>query len=390
MIVSSRHKKLGLKTKVTRKISEIPVGDWNKVFPDILESYDFFRTIDESGLEQFSLYYIMVYDRKAPIGATACFLVNYSLDTSINGPLRRVTNSIKRFAPNIFSLKAFICGTPMSRGRIGITGRQDVVMKAILRRMEQIAKKNKAAIIAFKDFEQNRTELLDPLQKKGFSKFDSLPSTELNIWFKDFEEYLKTLSGANRYDLRRKFKKVDGHVAIDREIVDSLDDDALRDVYKLYLDIVAKHDMGFELLPIAFFRNISKNMPGRVKFFLWRIDGKLAAFLFCMVSGDLFIDYYLGLDYSIAYKHHLYFIKFRDVMEWVIKHKIKKYEMGISGYEPKRRLGFDFIPLYLYVKLRNRMLRPVFNLICQFLKFENFDPDLKEARNRKTLKTPPL
>ena len=70
-------------------------------------------------------------------------------------------------------------------------------------------------------------------------------------------------------------------------------------------------------------------------------------------------------------------------MTWAIKNGIKKYEMGITGYEPKRRLGFDFIPLYLYVKLRNRMLRPVFNLICQFLKFENFDADLRQAKAKK-------
>jgi predicted N-acyltransferase len=125
-------------------------------------------------------------------------------------------------------------------------------------------------------------------------------------------------------------------------------------------------------------------MPHKVKFFLWEIDGKLVAFLLCLVSEDMLIDYYVGLDYSVAYKYYLYFIKFRDVLTWAIHHKIKRYEMGITGYEPKRRLGFDFIPLYLYVKLRNRMLRPAFNLICQFLKFENFDPVLKDIAKRRS------
>lgn len=385
MIISKRHKKLALKTKVSRRITEIPPDHWNKVFPDVLESYDFFKTLDESGLGQFSFYYIMVYDRKTPVGATACFLMNYSLDTSISGPLRRVTNSIKKRLPSIFSLKVLICGMPIGPGRIGVIGPADTVLKVILRRMEQIAKKNRVAITAFKDFDNAYTGMLDPLQKSGFKKMDSLPSTELNVWFKDFEEYLKTLSGANRYDLRRKFKKVDGRVAIRMEITDEIGDGVLQDVYKLYLAILEKHDMGFELLPIEFFKNISKNMPGRTKFFLWRIDGKLAAFLLCLVSEKRLIDYYVGLDYSVAHKYHLYFIKFRDVLNWCIKHKIKEYEMGITGYEPKRRLGFDFVPLYLYAKLRNRLLRPVFNLLCQLLKFEHFDPALRKAKARKNL-----
>ena len=380
MIVSRRHKRPALTTKVSRKITDIPVDHWNKVFPNVLESYDFFRALDASGLEQFSLYYIMVYDRKAPVGATSCFMVDYSLDTSISGPLRRASNAIKKVAPNIFSIKAFVCGLPMGQGRIGIADNNDKVFRAILRRIEQIAKKNKASVIAFKDFDKAYTGTLDPLQKEGFAKFDSLPTTELNVWFRDFEEYLRTLSGASRYDLRRKFKKVDGHVKIDLEITDTLKGGVLEDVYKLYLDMTDRHEMGFELLPIEFFSNISKCMADRTRFFLWRIDGKLATFLLCFVSEDLLIDYYVGLDYSVAHKYHLYFVKFRDVLNWCIKHKIKKYEMGVTAYEPKRRLGFDFVPLYLYVKLRNRMLRPVFNFACQFLKFENFDPSLREAR----------
>jgi len=380
LIISRRHKRSALKTRVLRKISDIPPGHWNDVFPDVLESYDFFKTLDDSNLQQFSFYYIVVYAGKTPVGATACFMLNYSLDTSINGPLRRVTNSIKRLKPNLFSLKVLACGMPIGQGRIGAPKDSDNVIKVILRRMEQIAKKNRAAIIAFKDFDQSYTGMLDPLQRSGFTKLDSLPTTELNVWFSNFEEYIKTLSSANRYDLRRKFKKVDGHVAIDLEIVDALSEAALRDVYKLYLDIVNKHDMTFELLPIDFFRNISINMPGRVKYFLWRIDGKVAAFLLCLVSKDMLIDYYVGLDYTIAHDYHLYFLKFRDTLNWCIKHNIKKYEMGITGYEPKRRLGFDFVPLYLYAKLRNRMLRPIFSLACQFLKFENFDPALRKAK----------
>ena len=86
----------------------------------------------------------------------------------------------------------------------------------------------------------------------------------MNIWFKDFEEYMKTLSAASRYDLRRKFKRVDHHVKIDLEIHDSLSDEALQDVYSLYMQVVDKHEMGFEVLPMDFFRVLPKNMSGRI------------------------------------------------------------------------------------------------------------------------------
>lgn len=369
-----------LTTRVFRRISEIPLEKWNSVYPDILEGYNFFNTLDESNLEQFSFYYILVYEGKKVVGAASCFIMNYSLDTSVNGPLRRLSNAVKRLKPNVFSLKALICGMPLGPGRLGIAGDSTRIIHVLERRMEQIAKKERCVIVAFKDFERSYTPILDPLQDHGYTKLDSLPTTEMNVWFKDFEDYLKTLSAASRYDLRRKFKKVDGHVKFDMKIVDVLNDHDLREVYRLYLDIVDRHDMGFELLPMAFFRNLSKNMPRETKYFLWHLDGKLAAFLLCLVSEDRLIDYYVGLDYSLAHKYHLYFVKFRDVMNWCIERKIKIYEMGITGYEPKRRLGFEFVPLYLYVKLRNRWMRPIFKVVCQFLKFENFDPTLKKGK----------
>ena len=387
MIISKRHKRLPLKTRVFRQIEDIPPEAWNKVYPDILESYNFFRTLDESGLDQFSFYYILVYEGRNVVGATNCFLMNYSLDTSISGPLRRLSNAIKRLKSDIFSLKVFICGMPLGLGRIGFTGDKDKIMHVLLRRMEQIANKEKCAIVAFKDFGHSYAGMLDPLQKEGFVKLDSLPTTEMRVWFRDFEEYLNTLSGASRYDLRRKFKRVDGHVKFDMRLTGALNEHELREVYKLYLDIVDRHDMGFELLPMAFFKNLSKNMPKETKYFLWHIDGKLAAFLLCLVSEDRLIDYYVGMDYSIAHKYHLYFIKFRDVMNWCIKHKIETYEMGITGYEPKRRLGFEFIPLNIYAKLRNRWMRPVFKAACRLLKFENFDPALKKAKSEKPCPT---
>ena len=380
MIVSKLRKRPVLRTKAVRRITEISRDQWESVFPKAPESYDFFRTLDESGFDQFSFYYIMVYSNKYPVGATTCFTMNYSLDTSVGGPLKRLTTSVKKLVPRIFNIKALICGTPIAPGRIGLIGDGDTVIKAILRCIERIAKKEKAHIIAFKDFNKTYMKILEPLKAENFARLSGLPLTELKINFKDFEGYLAALHSSNRYGLRRKYRKVDNNVTITMEEMDALDDDTLRDAYKLFCNVETKHGMNFEKVPIDFFRNIPKNMPGRTKFFLWRMDGAIVIFSFCLVSNGALIDYYVGFDYAVAYKYHLYFIQFRDMIKWCIDNSITKFEMGVTGYETKRRLGFDFIPQYLYVKLRNRMLRPAFNLICRFLKFENYDPALKRLK----------
>jgi len=378
-------KRSSLETKVVRKIEDIPAKDWNSIFPTRLEGYDFFKTLDESRLGQFSFYYIAVYDAGIIIAAAACFLLDYSLDTTVGGSLRRFSNFIKKFFPGAFSMRTLLCGLPMGQGRIGIAGQAGAeAVIEIYAAMERIAAEEKASIIAFKDFASGDVARLDPLLRLGFSRFESLPSTEMRIDFTDFDSYLKSMSRVSRDGLKRKFKKIDGSVKIALETKNSLSEEELGQVYALYLQTVEKHEMGFERLTPEFFRNASRNMPDRTRFFLWRMDGRLAAFAFCLVSGGDFIDYYLGFDYSIAHRYHLYFVRFRDLMKWCIANKVKRYEMGATNYEPKRRLGFEFVPLFIYAKHRSRLVNPLFRLFCRFLEPKNFDPVIRQAMSKQS------
>ena len=269
MKISSRYKKGPLRTRVIRKIEDVSFEEWGRVFPDVLEGYYFFKTLDESGFDQFAFYYILVYERERLVGAASCFLLDYSLDTSVSGPLRHFSNAIRKVLPNLFCIKALACGIPMGQGHMGLAGDDPpAVLGAILRRMEQIARKTRAHVLAFKDFNRSYVSILDPLLNEGFLKIDGLPTTELHSDFPDFEAYLKTLSGNARSSLRRNLKKTSG-VNIECLVVDALDDKILGEAHSLYMQVVKAHEMDFEILPHDFFKAISRNMPNETKFFLW-------------------------------------------------------------------------------------------------------------------------
>lgn len=370
----------GFEIKIASKIEEIPRNDWEKVFPDAVENYYFFKTLDESKLSQFSFFYILIYDNGVPVGATSCFIMNFPMDLAVKGAFRKITGFIKLIFPGILSPRLLICGLPMGMGRIGIAAEPGKVIRTICSAMEQIAREEKIKIIAFKDFGAGYSGLLDKSLGKSFFRIKTLPNTVMEIKFSSFEEYLKTLSSASRSGLRRKFKEIDGRVKIDLEITNKLEADVLSRVYALYLQTFEKQEMGLEKLSADFFRNISENLPDETKFFLWRIDGKLAAFALCLVSGDYLVDYYLGFDYTIAYQNYLYFVRFRGIMNWCIENKIRKYEMGVTGYEPKRRLGFDFIPLYIYAKCRNKLFNPFFRILSYIMQPVNFHKEVMNNR----------
>jgi predicted N-acyltransferase len=357
-----------LQIKIVKKISEIPPQDWKKVFPDILESYEFFNTIDESNFPQFSFFYILIYDNDLSIGATSCFLMDFPLDVAAEGLIKKFTKIIRFICPRLLTPRALICGLPWGEGRIGMADDSGEIIQAIYSGMEDLAKKERASIIAFKDFRSTYSKALKGLLSEGFTMLESLPNTDMDISFTSFEEYLRLLSGVARSGLRRKFKEVDGKVKISLEIRNKLEGKILDEAYALYLQTYDKQEMKLEKITIDFFANAGKNMPDQSRFFLWRIEGKMAAFAFCLVKDGYFIHYYLGFDYALAYRYHLYFVHFRDLLTWCIENNIKKYEMGTTSYEPKRRLGFNFIPLYIYAKHRNKFYNPLFKIICQLFK----------------------
>ncbi len=374
--------KLNLKIKIVNKIEEIPQDQWDSVFPKALENYHFFRTLDESSFEQFSFRYIFVYDNDTPIGAATCFIMDFPLDISVTGPLKSFINVVKKIFPGLINPKVVVCGLPMGPGRIGMTKAPTEVMEAVNSGLEEIAGEIKAPLIFFKDFAAEYDDTLKALLRDGFTRLESLPNTEMEINFKDFDGYLKTLSSSSREGLKRNFKKVDSKIKFDLEIVDKLEGEVLSQAYELYLQTYNNHELGFEKLPLEFFKNLSKNMPKEIKYFLWRVEGKLVTFALCLVSGDYFIDYYLGFDYTVSNQYYLYFIRFRDLLKWCIDHGIKRYEMGQTSYEPKRRLRFNFIRYYLYIKHRNPLLNFLLIPISHLMKPENFDPVFKQM-NRK-------
>ncbi|MBU2101932.1 MAG: N-acetyltransferase, partial [Candidatus Omnitrophica bacterium] len=266
---------MNLRTIVVRKIEEIPPKDWLAVFPHVLENYYFFKTLDESSIDQFSLSYIMVYDGDTPIGATSCFLMRFPLHITVTGFLRKFYEGLNKIFHDLLTPRVLMCGLPMGQGRIGVRGEPARVIEVIRVALDEIASREKASLIIFKDFVAAYDSLLAPLTKRGFSKIESLPSTGMKISWKSFDEYLKSLSRVSRDGLKRKYKKTDAAVKIECEELGALDESTVSEVYGLYMQTFIKLDMGFEKLTPEFFRHVSVNMPREVKYFLWRIDGKL-------------------------------------------------------------------------------------------------------------------
>ena len=142
------------------------------------------------------------------------------------------------------------------------------------------------------------------------------------------------------------------------------------------LTITSAVDGGINLADTA--QNIGDGeSPDMLNF--WRHNGKLITFAQCFIQERYFIDYYLGFDYSVSHQYNLYLVRFKRLLEWCIENNMKAYEIGQSSYEVKRRLGFEFLPLYMYVRPRNKIWAFVSKFYHRYLTFERFEPAVKVA-----------
>lgn len=367
--------------KVCSSIAQINKTEWESIYPPIVEGYEFFKTIEETLTQQFKPLYITIRKNGALVCAAPCFIMDYPLETTIEGPLKKLLIGLKRLTPKLLNVRILLCGCQAAEGRLAIKNIQDqAIPQLLVKEMYSIAGKEKARLIAFKDFSQEYAPFFKPLLKSGFHKMQSYPSVELDLHFKSFEEYLGSLSRTTRKGLNKKFREAKG-AKIQMEVRNDLGD-SLEEAYKLYLNTLHDSEVQFERLSRDFFKNISENMPKETIYFLWHIQDKLVAFDLCLVSGGVLVDEYIGLDYDVAYKYHLYYVTFRDIVIWCIQNKIHRYESGALNYDPKKRLDFKFIPQYIYVKHKNKFLNLILGLACLFLKPENFDPVLKSMKRQ--------
>jgi predicted N-acyltransferase len=211
-----------------------------------------------------------------------------------------------------------------------------------------------------------------------------MPMTRMRLRYRDFEEYLNSLSKATRKDLRRKFRKIEKASPIEREVVTDITP-YVDDIYPLYLQVHERSPQKFERLTKDYFRALSEQMRERTRFFIWRFEGRIVAFSLCLVHNGTIYDDYLGLDYSVALDLHLYFYTLRDIISWAIEQRLDWYVSSPLNYNPKLHLGCELVPLDLYVMHTQPLLNPVFRRALKYLEPTRHDPVLQRFPNAHEL-----
>jgi predicted N-acyltransferase len=359
---------------------------WKRALQNKSKDHRYYEIVEETLECGFEHQYLMLEDSSGNVRAVQpVFFVRQNLVEGVPGRIRLLIDRIRKLVPRFLTMRVLMVGCGAGTGDLACDEDEWAwAAHALQSALRVYAKQSKASLVVFKDFPAKYRPALQTLRSNAYTRIPSMPMTRLSLSYANWDEYFATLSKATRKDLRRKFRKAERAGTIDMEVVNDISP-YIDEIHPLYLAVHERSPLKFETLTKDYFRAIAQRIPEQARFFIWRHNGKIVAFSFCLICNDAIYDECIGLDYSVALDLHLYFYTLRDILSWALEQGVEYYYSNPLNYEPKLHLDCELMPLDLYVMHTNPLLNPFFRRMLKYLGPTRHDPVLQRFPNADEL-----
>jgi hypothetical protein len=356
---------------------------WQKAFAGCRKDRRYYDIVEDTMHPEITHRYLMITDQSGRAGTVQPFFItSIDLTEGLGAGAKSWVDWARRLWSGFFRARVLMVGCVAGEGVIdGDANWQRQCVPVFKNALVEQAYKHGAGLIVFKEFRASHRAALDALQTDGFVRVPSMPMTKLNLDFASFDEYMsKQLSHATRKNLRRKFKAIDGAAPITLTVSTNIEAE-VDELYPLYLQTYSRSGMHFEKLTPEFLVRLGRSMPDKVRYFVWRQNGRPVAFSVCTIDGDAICDEYIGIDYRSSVSSSLYHYTFRDIVTWAIDNGLKTYASTGLCYDPKLHLRQELVPLDLYVRHRSALGNFIMKHIVRWLDPTRHDKTLAEFPN---------
>jgi Acetyltransferase (GNAT) domain len=359
-------------------------GHWPRAFADQRKDRRYYELVEDTIRQEFDYRYFVIKDGDGEVQAVQPFFVlDQDLAAGMGARSRALVAAVRRVLPRFLRMRTLMVGCAAGEGHID--GSDELARRSHARALAKAALEHaralKTPMIVFKEFPARYRDALACFREHDYTRIPSLPMTRLRIDYASFDEYLsRALSRAARKDVRRKLKAAAQAPAIEMEMTTDISP-FIDEVYPLYLAVYERSSLQFEKLTREYLCELGRRMPDKVRFFVWRQQGRIVAFSVCLVQDDTIYDEYLGLDYRVALDLHLYHYTFRDIVSWAIANGCQWYVSSSLNYDPKLHLRCLLDPLDLYVRHASPAANAVLKRVLPWLEPTRNDPTLKKFAN---------
>lgn len=360
---------------------------WPRAFEDSRKDHRYYALVEDTIQPAFEYRYFAITDEHDAVCAIQpFFLLDQDLTAGANRQLRTLVNAARRVMPQFLKLRTMMVGCAAGEGHLdgpaeAFADTARLLASAILRH----ARDRRASLIVLKEFPKHDRPALQSFLARGFVRVPSLPMTRLDIDYPSFDAYMaRALKSDTRRKLRKNLGAADRSEPIELRILDDITP-IVDEIYPLYVQTYERSKMHFEKLTPDFLSRIGRDMADKVRFFVWRQRQKPVAFTLCMLEGDAFYAEYIGLDYSVALRLHLYHYAVRDMISWAIANGYKWFRSSALNYEPKLHMRHLLDPIDLYVRHTSPLANAILRIALRWIEPTRHEPLLKKFPNYREL-----
>ncbi len=353
-----------MEIKVFKSVTDVEEKDWNAIVGEdqIICSHQYLKAIERSNINDCDYFYLVAYLNNEIVAHTCTYSIGFDLAIFAQGISKKIIDSIRNVFPGFLILKLFECGTPVALGNT-YSFRDDIDRKEVIikfaAKMEEIAETQQCGLILLRDFVDEELKLFGCLEDAGYSKVENLPDTMLPIYWESFEDYLKSFKALYRREFTKRIDMLSCEeisVQVTGEFAEYAED-----FVRLWQNVYDKAtEYRREILTVEYFRNMDICLGNRSKAVLIKKDDAVIGFGLFLIDDKTLRPLYLGIDYELNEKYKIYFNIYYQAVKLGIDEKLDNVEYGITTYHNKLDLGAHLVPLYMYMKHRNRILSPVF------------------------------
>ena len=361
---------------------------WAHAFAAQRKDHRYYELLEDTIHPEFNYGYFAIWNDAGDICAVQpFFILEQDLLVGVSPRWGALIGRLRSVLPRFMRLRTLMVGCVAGEGHLDADEENSrrSLARTLAVGITEHAKNLRAPLIVLKEFPARYRTSLSEFLLRGFTRLPSLPMTRVSIDFSSFDDYMMgALNSATRTKLRRKYRAAEKTPKIELSIVRDVTS-IINDIYPLYVAVYNRSKLHFEKLTQDYFCNLGRLMPEKVRFFIWRQNGKIIGFAECMIHETAFYAEYIGLDYGTALDLHLYHWMYRDMVSWAIANGYKEFRSSGLNYDPKLHFRHLLDPIDLYVRHTSRIVNSALKLLLPFLDPTKYDATLQKFANYKEL-----
>lgn len=355
--------------EIAERVADLNAADWDSLRPPNdcgFMDRRFIEAVEASRPGGGQCWSLLVYSGDRPV-ASACLSL-FSADAAIvaTGWAKRLTEQIRRIFPGYMRFNVLFCGLPVSAGQSHLLFSADAdrpqVMRLIDAEMRALAKRHRAKILIFKEFDEQAYRDTAELESLGYMGVASATMNYLDCHFEDFDDYLKAMRNRYRKEIVRSQRKFTA-AGFRTETLTGGESTAVRytdDVHRLYEAVVERSANKLEVLPAAFVREVSRRFLGEFLLILaYDEQNRVIGFCSGIRTRGVQSTLCLGIDYEKNREGDVYFNLFYAYLREILSADVHRIDFGANSDDFKARVGCRQRINYMYIGATNWLRWPL-------------------------------